>query len=107
MYRCKHCGYIHWLEEKPAICPNCKSSADGYQRLSREEQERIEGSAAENDLLLEVMSLMNGLIDETGDFIEETGAAAPIIYSIYKNATEMVQSVKAEIAKRVEEGKWG
>lgn len=109
MYKCKKCGYVHWLEEKPEYCPKCMSDTNSFVELNGKDKEKIEKTLYTNELLIELSDTLNKVVDIANDGLNENseGSASELFAKIYKNGIEMVQMVKAQIEEHIKEGKWG
>jgi|SRR6056297_334203 len=109
MYKCKNCGYVHWLENLPEKCPKCFSKKEVFQLLSEEESSKIEESLLTNELLIEMIDTLNKLLDISEEGLEDNldEGCKKIFSSIYKQSIEHIQEIKAEIETHIKNNKWG
>lgn len=107
MYKCSNCGYIHWVEELPEICPSCRQGSDCFVKMGLKEVERIQEAMFENDVLVDTLSALNNVIENMGELMEEADDLSPVFPALYKNSVEMAQTIKAEIENRIKNGLWG
>ncbi len=109
MYKCKNCGYIHWLEELPERCPKCMKKTENFEEIDDKAENKIEESLYTNELLVELMDNLNQVLDISAEGMNERldDDCYQLFTRIYKNSIEMIQAVKAEVANHVEDDKWG
>ncbi|HDZ24689.1 MAG TPA: hypothetical protein ENH70_09165 [Desulfobacteraceae bacterium] len=105
MYKCSRCGYVHWMSDLPEECPFCHAEQEALLSLDDASCRKIENSLSENEVLVNVLSKLNEISYELENIFEEDHSI--IFDTLFKNTVEMTQMIKAELEKKVKEGRWG
>jgi rubredoxin len=109
MFKCTVCGYIHEGTEAPENCPKCNAPKDKFEKLTDEAAGLVGKSRLTNDLHMHLLAILQEAEAIAGDGIED--ALDPSCVAIFKRtqkqASEIISSIKAELAGHVSKGKWG
>jgi rubredoxin len=109
MFKCTVCGYIHDGAEAPESCPKCKAPKEKFEAVADEARGLIEKSRYTNDLHMHLLTLLQEVEAIAADGANENldpGCVA-IFERAKKEAVELVQSIKAELAGHMKKEKWG
>jgi rubredoxin len=109
MFKCSVCGYIHSGDAAPDKCPKCGAEKDKFQALEPQAKELVERSRLTNDLHLHLLALLQEAEALAADGIEDNldPNCVAVFKRTQKEATEIAQSIKAELAGHMNKGKWG
>ncbi|HEY8345152.1 MAG TPA: rubredoxin [Bacillota bacterium] len=108
-WRCQVCGYVHDGDTPPESCPKCGAPKDKFAEIPEAESSLITRSRITNQLHMECYDLLERIKEVAEIGVED--ALDPACVSLFnralKSATELQQSIKAEIAVHISKGKWG
>ena len=109
MFKCTVCGYIHDGTEAPESCPKCGVPQDKFEELAEEAKGLVEKSRFTNDLHMHLLSVLQAAEAIAADGIEDNldPNCVKVFERAKKDASELIASVKAELAGHVAKGKWG
>lgn len=109
MFKCTGCGYIYERETPPMVCPNCGAAKEKFEKLADEAWDLVRKARFTNDLLVHLLAILEECEAIAGDGIED--ALDPECVTVFTKVKEMssqlIQSIKAELASHVSQGKWG
>lgn len=107
-WKCGSCGYVHRGREEPDECSKCGETGT-FEKLPREEAEKIEAAWRTNDLHMQLNSIAEEMADVAREGANENldPACRDIFEGAERCAEKLQQRIKAEIATHVEKGKWG
>ncbi len=109
IWKCSVCGYQHDGVEPPSSCPKCGAPAEKFVELSEEQRKLVERSRESNQYHVELLSLLEQ-VKEISVLGREDGldpGCVAIFQKAIQAATELGQSIRAEIATHISKGKWG
>jgi predicted nucleic acid-binding Zn-ribbon protein len=109
MWRCNSCGYVWDGQEPPAECPKCGASKPKFVAIDPKAMETIDRARFTNSLHMQLYVLLEQVMDVAEDGIDDN--LDPACVKIFKQTMDLAeilqQSVKAELQRHVDKGKWG
>lgn len=108
LFKCTVCGYIHEGENPPEKCPKCMAPAEKFEKLAKEDADKIYRSDKTNGIHMEVITLANKIIALSQEGIEDN--LDPKCVSAFTQARDeawvIKQRCKAELAGHMNLGKY-
>jgi predicted nucleic acid-binding Zn-ribbon protein len=108
MWRCLVCGYVHDGENAPKNCPKCGSPQDKFEKIAKEDENKILRSRFSNDLHMQLSAQLDVVLDIAEAGIEDDLDPGCVV--VFKKAKEealiIKQMIKAEIGTHISKGKW-
>jgi rubredoxin len=108
-WRCGVCGYIHDGPEAPNVCPKCGAPKEKFEKLAEEQANLVDRSRLSNDLHMQLSALLDKALEIAEKGIQDNldPACVKIFTRTKECATQLKQSIKAEIVTHISKGKWG
>ena len=109
MWKCGNCGYVWDGEEAPETCPKCGVGKDQYSKLDDECVKLIERSRKTNCIHTRLNATLCQVKQLARDGIEDDldPGCVSIFTKALEQATQLSQSIKAELQGHMNKGKWG
>jgi len=109
MFKCTVCGFIFDGEEAPAACPKCGAPKEKFTALPDADAQKIERSRLTNSLHMQLLTILEEVenLAEQGVQDDLDPGCVKVFERAQKDAYELVQAIKAELAGHMTRGKWG
>ena len=109
MFKCTACGYIFDGETAPAVCPKCGAVQEKFEKLTDEAKGLVEKARFTNDLHMHLLAILQECEAIAADGTEDNldPGCVKIFSQTKEMSSQVIQSIKAELAAHVSKGKWG
>ena len=109
MFKCTICGYIHDGDAAPESCPKCGAPAEKFKKVADDAAALIDRSRHTNGLHMQLINIFEEVFAIADEGIQDDldPACVKIFTRVQADASELVQSMKAELAGHMSKGKWG
>jgi len=109
MFKCTVCGYIHDGDAAPESCPKCGAPASRFERVADDAAALIDRSRHTNGLHMQLINIFEEVIAIADEGIRDDldPPCVKVFTRVQDDASELVQSMKAELAGHMSKGKWG
>jgi len=108
-WRCGVCGYVHDGDGAPEQCPKCGAPQEKFTEIPEDQANLIDKARFTNQLHMELSGVLERVkeIADEGIADELDPACVAIFRKALQSATELQQTIKAEIVTHISKGKWG
>jgi hypothetical protein len=109
MWQCNSCTYVWDGDEPPVECPKCGAAEARFAQVDAKGADLIEKSRFTNSLHMQLYVLLEQMMDVAEDGIDENldAGCVEIFQQTMDLAEILQQSIKAELQKHVNKGRWG
>jgi len=109
MFKCTACGLVYDGEAAPSVCPKCGAPMEKFEKVAVEAQELIKKARFTNDLHMHLLAILEECEAIAADGVEDNldPGCVKVFTQAKELSSQLVQSIKAELAAHVSKGKWG